>query len=299
MNLRVGIIGLGVMGKPMAQRLLAAGYPVTVWNRTASKQAPLVELGAKSATAPAEVARASDVVITMVGDGPDVKAVLEGPQGVLSEARPGLVVVDMSTIAPAVAREIEALCAPLGVAFLDAPVSGGERGAIEGALSIMVGGPEPDFRRLKPLFEALGKTITHCGPVGAGQSFKLVNQVVCGLNILAWAEGLALAEQLGLDLEQALSVLSKGSAASWMLSNLAPRAIAGDFEPGFRVKLKQKDLRIALSAAASVHQPVPGTALVNQLFASLEAAGESEQGTQALLKVMRKLGPAGREEQTG
>ncbi len=290
MQTRVGFLGLGVMGLPIALNLVKAGYPLTVYNRTAEKAQPAVAAGAKQVDSPKALAAASDVVFTMLVDSPDVREVLTRPDGLLAGAHEGLAIVDMTTTSPEAAREFAALCAEKGLEFADAPVSGGDKGAKEGTLSIMFGGSEALFERLKPLLDVLGKTVTYCGPAGNGQSVKLVNQVVCGLNLLAMAEGLAMAERLGLDLELVLKVITQGAAGSWMLSNLAPKAAKGDFSPGFKVKLQQKDLRIALSSAAALSQPLPGTALANQLFAAVEAAGGAELGTQALVLALRKLG---------
>ena len=198
MRERLGFIGLGIMGRPMASHLLKAGYSLTVWNRSSGAVDQLVEQGARRATGPAGVARHSDVVFTMVGDSPDVEQVILGPGGVLEGARPGLIIIDMTTISPEVTRRIAAKCAEKGVHMLDAPVSGGEKGAVEATLSIMVGGEQEVFDRCRPLFEILGKTIRYVGSHGMGQTVKLCNQVVCGLNILAAAEGLCLAMKAGL-----------------------------------------------------------------------------------------------------
>ncbi|HHV53832.1 MAG TPA: NAD(P)-dependent oxidoreductase [Firmicutes bacterium] len=289
----VGWIGLGIMGRPMAANLLRAGYPLTVFSRRRSSADELVAAGAVWAGSPAEVAAASEVVFTMVTDSAAVEEVVLGREGVLSGAHPGLILVDMSTIAPAMSRKIAAEAQKRGVRCLDAPVSGGEKGAREGTLSIMVGGDVETLAACRPLLEVLGKKITYVGPAGAGQTLKLVNQVVCGLNLLAMAEGLALADRAGLDLKTVLEAITGGAASSWMLENLGPKVAAGDFDPGFTVRLQQKDLRLALEMAAELAQPLPGTALVHQLFRYLEARGESEEGTQALYKVLRQPGLRG------
>jgi len=280
---------LGVMGKPMAKNLLEAGYSVTVWNRTRSKMDELLALGAKAADSPKRVAENSDVVITMLTDSPDVEEVLLGPSGVIDGAREGLVAIDMSTISPEVTRRIAEKLAKKGVKMLDAPVSGGEIGAIKGTLSIMVGGPEETFEECLPILQALGKKTTHMGPNGTGQTTKLCNQVICALNIQAVCEGLILAAKAGLDLEKLLEVVTAGAASSWMLFNLGPKMLKRDFEPGFRIRHQQKDLRLALSAAGELGLPLPATGLVHQIFRIAEAEGLSEKGTQALITAMEKL----------
>ena len=286
---KLGFIGLGVMGKPMATNLLKAGYPLTVWNRTRSKMNDLVKLGATAGESPKDVAEKSDVVITMVSDSPDVEEVVLGPSGVIEGAKPGMILIDMSTISPTVTRKIAEKLAEKDVKMLDAPVSGGDIGAKQGTLSIMVGGPKEAFDECLPILEVLGKRITYMGSNGMGQSTKLCNQVICVLNIEAVCEGLMLGAKLGLDLEKLLNVVTAGAAGSWMLSNLGPKMIKRDFEPGFRISHQQKDLRLALTAAAEVNLPLPGTALVNQMFRSAEAEGLSAKGTQALIVAMEKL----------
>ncbi|HHW09387.1 MAG TPA: NAD(P)-dependent oxidoreductase [Firmicutes bacterium] len=287
---KIGFIGLGIMGRPMAENLLKAGYELVVWNRTAAKMAPLLALGAQAGKNPADVAGKVDIVITIVGDSPDVEQVVLGPDGVLAGARPPLTLIDMTTMSPAVARKLAAACAEKGVDMLDAPVSGGEPGAIAGTLSIMVGGRAEVLERCRPVLEVLGKNIVHVGGHGDGQMVKLCNQVICGLNILATAEGLALAAKAGLDRQKVLEVVTKGAAGSWMLSNLGPKMIAGDFAPGFMVRLQLKDLRLALEAAEQMDMPLPGTALAQQLFRTVQAAGGGNEGTQAMIKALEKLG---------
>jgi len=286
---KIGFIGLGVMGKPMAKNVLAAGYPMTVWNRTRSKMDELLVIGAKGANSPKEVAENSDIVITMLTDSPDVENVLLGPSGVIEGAMKGLIVIDMSTISPEATRRIAENLAEKGVKMLDAPVSGGEIGAIKGNLSIMVGGPKETFEECLPVFQVLGKRVTHMGPNGMGQTTKLCNQVICSLNIQAVCEGLILGAKAGLDLEKLLEVVTAGAASSWLLSNLGPKMLKRDFEPGFRIRHQQKDLRLALSAAAELNLPLPGTSLVHQIFRIAEAEGLSEKGTQALIMAMEKI----------
>jgi 3-hydroxyisobutyrate dehydrogenase len=281
--MNIGFVGLGNMGRPMARNLLSGGFAVTVYGRRKPVVDEIVSAGASAAVSPREVAERSDVIITIVSDSPDVKSVVTGPDGILDGARPGAVMIDMSTISPAVTREIAEIAASRGVEYLDAPVSGGVSGAEAGTLSIMVGGKQDVFEKCLPVFQALGKHINHMGGVGMGQMTKLCNQVICVLNIEAVCEGLVLGSKAGLDLEKLLSVVTAGAAGSWMLSNLGPRMLARDFEPGFRVALQQKDLRLALAAADDLQVPLPGTSLVNQLFRSIEAAGMGELGTQALM----------------
>jgi len=286
---RIGFIGLGVMGKPMAKNLIAAEYPMTVWNRTRSKMGELLALGAKGASSPKEAAENSDFIITMLTDSPDVESILLGPNGVIDGAKKGLIVIDMSTISPGVARQIAKKLDDKGIKMLDAPVSGGEIGARNATLSIMVGGPKETFEEVLPIFQALGKKITHMGPNGSGQATKLCNQVICALNIQAVCEGLTLAAKAGLDPEKVLEVVTAGAASSWMLSNLAPKMLKRDFEPGFRIRHQQKDLRLALSAAAELNLPLPATGLVHQIFRVAEAEGLAEKGTQALIVAMEKI----------
>jgi len=284
----VAVVGLGTMGRPMAMNLMRAGYPLRVYNRTAGRTDCLA--GVYVAESPSDAAQGADVIITNVTDCAAVREVVDGEHGVLGGCASGAVVVDMSTIAPDTAREIASRCARCGVDFLDAPVTGGESGAISATLSIMVGGDPDVLERVRPVLECLGQRITRFGPVGCGQAAKLCNQIIGGLNILAVSEGLALAESLGLDQELLIQAVSTGAAGSWMLSNLGPKMLADDMAPGFRVRLHQKDLGLALDAAASVRLPLPGSALLQQLFRTAEAMGCGEDGTQSLYKVMRVLG---------
>ncbi len=286
---RVGFIGLGIMGAPMAANLLKVGFAVTVWNRSPSRTQPLLEAGAEGADSPAAVAAASEVTLSCVTNSGDVEEVALGPGGVIEGAGPGSVYIDCSTIAPATARKVAEALGRREVAMLDAPVSGGDIGARAGTLAIMVGGEAEVFERCLPVFEAMGKTIVHVGPNGAGQVVKLCNQVAGGLNLLAAAEAIGLARRAGVDPEKMLQVVSAGAAGSWMLSNLAPRAVRGDFAPGFMVDLMQKDLRLVLDEAHETHTPLPGTALVSQLFQGIQAEGRGTEGTQALVDVIAKL----------
>jgi len=228
----------------------------------------------------------------MVGDSPDVEEIALGEHGVIEGAHQRLVHIDMSTISPSVTRAIATRYAATGVELVDAPVSGGEQGAIDGTLSIMAGGREEAFERCRPLFEAMGKTIVYCGPSGSGQVVKLCNQVVVGLNNLAMSEALVLAAKAGVRPATMIEAVRAGAGSSWALHHLAPRVLAGDFRPGFKVAHQQKDLRLALELAREGSTPLPGTALVHQLFAALEADGLGEAGTQALVKALEKLANA-------
>ena len=286
---KIGFIGLGVMGKPMATNLLNAGYPLTVWNRTRSKMDDLLAKGASGAESPKEVAEKSDVVITIVTDSPDVEDIVLGPQGAIHGAYPSLVLIDMSTISPTVAQKVAKELSEKGVKMLDAPVSGGDVGAQKGTLSIMVGGPKETFDECLPILEVLGKRITHMGPNGMGQTTKLCNQVICALNIQAVCEGLMLGAKAGLDLKRLLDVVTAGAAGSWMLSNLGPKMVEGDMRPGFKIRHQQKDLRLVLQFAAELGLPLPGTALVQQMLRAAEAEGMGEKGTQAAIVAMEKL----------
>jgi 3-hydroxyisobutyrate dehydrogenase len=274
----------------MARNLMKAGYALTVWNRSRPGIEALIAEGAAEGASPKDVAGRSDIVITILGDSEDTRQVALGEQGIIEGAHEGLVHIDMSTISPSVTRSIAERHAERGIEMLDAPVSGGEQGAIDGTLSIMVGGKEQVFERCTPVFEAMGKTIVYCGPSGSGQVVKLCNQVVVGINNLAMSEALVLAAKAGVAPATMLAAVKAGAASSWALHNLAPRVLSGDFKPGFKVAHQQKDLRLALEVARNEHAPLPGTALVHQLFAALEADGLGEAGTQALVKALEKLG---------
>ena len=293
---RVGFIGLGIMGRPMVANLIGSGIVPTVWNRSQAGVDACTELGAVAAESPRAVAEASDVLVTIVTDSSDVVEVLvDGPDGDAERAAigglaSGSVVVDMSTISPAVTRLIAEQLSARGVQMLDAPVSGGDTGAKAGTLSIMVGGEAEVLERCRPILEAMGQTITHCGPNGAGQTVKLCNQVAIAGALLGVCEALALAQKSGVDAEQMLAAISAGAAGSWQLSNLGPRIAGRDFAPGFMIRLMQKDLRLALDAADDVLQPLPNTSLVHQLYYQLQAQGAGDDGTQALARVVEALG---------
>lgn len=290
--MHVGVIGTGIMGAPMARNLLKAGHDVTVSNRTRARIEPLLAAGARAGTSPAAMAGETDAIVTCLPDTPDVEDVVLRADGILAGARPGLLVIDTSTIAPGATRRLAERAAMQQVAFLDAPVSGGERGAIDGTLSIMVGGDAAAVARARPVFDAIGRTTTHMGGPGQGQMTKLVNQVVGAVTLAAVAEGVVLAEKAGLDPAAVIAAVGGGAASSWMWSNLGPRMQRRDLAPGFMVRLQQKDLRLALAAAAGVGAALPATGLVQQLLAGVEAAGGGAQGTQAIVTAIERLARA-------
>lgn len=289
MDNRVAFIGLGIMGQPMAEHLLAAGCSLTVHARTKGKAAKLVTRGAKEVASPAEAAAKSDIVFICVTDTPDVEQVILADNGIIQSARPGLVVVDHSTISPSATRRMAEKLAGRGATLLDAPVSGGDVGAKNASLSIMVGGDARTFERVEPLLKKMGTTITHCGGSGTGQLTKLVNQILVSVTNLAVSEALTFAKKNGLDLEKTVAALSGGAAGSWQLTNLGPKMIAGDFRPGFMINLQQKDLRLVLQTAEESNTSLPAASLVHQLFTAAQASGHGKDGTQALFDVIEKL----------
>jgi len=284
----LGFIGLGVMGKPMAGHLLKAGYAVVVHNRSRGKVDELVAQGAKGAASPAEVARQATVVITMLPDTPDVERVLTGPDGVLAGVQKGALVIDMSSISPVATERLAALVAEKGAAMLDAPVSGGEIGAINATLSIMVGGDEAAFNRAMPIFEAMGnrERIVHIGKSGAGQVCKVCNQVAIGGALAGVSEAFALARKAGVDAARVRAALLGGFAASKVLEVHGERMLTGNYKPGFRARLYQKDLRLANEAAAANNVAMPGTAIVTQMVNALVAAGGGDLDYAALGTVL-------------
>ena len=285
----IGFIGLGIMGRGMAQNLLKAGFPLTVWNRTRSRMDELVAAGAQAGNSPADVASQSEITITCVSDTPDVQAVILGESGAIRGAPAGSLIVDMSTISPQVTREIATSLAKANLHMLDAPISGGSEGAVNGTLSIMIGGAADQVERARPAFEAMGKTITHVGEIGAGQTVKIVNQILVVGNMLAAAEAMLVAEAGGLDLQKALQAVEAGAAGSWMLSNRAPQIFVRDFRPGFTIDLQQKDLRLALEAADQLGVPLLATSLINQLYKTLQLQGLGGEGNHALVKALENL----------
>lgn len=290
MSDRIGFIGLGIMGRPMASRLLGAGYEVTVWNRTASKAEALVQAGARRGASPRDVAARSDVTITMVADTPDVRAVILGADGVIEGVRPGAVVIDMSTISPVATREIAESLAARGASMLDAPVSGGEKGAIEGTLSIMVGGNPEVFDRVLPILRTLGQNIVYMGDHGAGQVTKACNQLVLSLTILGVAEALALARKAGVDPSRVRAALLGGFAQSRVLELHGQRMLDGQFEPGFRTRLYHKDLGIVLQTGRALGMPLLGAGLAAQLYQVAMSRGLGELDYSVLGKVVAELG---------
>ena len=285
----MGWIGTGVMGASMCGHLVAAGHDVVVTSRTRSKADDLLAAGAGWADTPAGVAEGADVVFSMVGYPADVRDVLLGADGALSTARPGAVVVDMTTSDPALAVEVASAAADRDVHALDAPVSGGDLGARNGTLSIMVGGPADVLESVRPLLSHLGTTLVHQGGHGAGQRTKLVNQVLVAGNMVAVSEALVYAHRSGLDVSQVLASVTNGAAGSWALSNLAPRVVAGDFAPGFMVDHLVKDLGLALAEAERAGLTLPGLALAHELYQALQAQGRGRDGTQSLVHAIESL----------
>ena len=295
MNERIGFIGLGIMGRPMAGHLVDAGYAVTVWNRTRSKMAPLLERGAAAADSPRDVAGRNDITITMVADTPDVRAVMLGPEGVLHGVRPGSAVVDMSTISPVATREVAGQLAARGVEMLDAPVSGGEKGAIDGTLSIMVGGKPEVFERVLPVLQRMGKQIVYLGESGAGQVTKACNQLVLSLTLLGVAEALTLAGKAGVDPAKVRAALLGGFAQSRVLELHGQRMLDHNFEPGFRTRLYHKDMGIVMETARSTGMPLLGGALAAQLYQVAVNRGLGEKDYSVLARVVANL--AGSDEE--
>jgi 2-hydroxy-3-oxopropionate reductase len=285
----IGFIGLGIMGKPMARNLIAAGLDLTVHNRSRATVDELAREGAEVAGSPAAVAGSSDVVITMLPDSPDVESVLLGPAGLLAHADPGSLVIDMSTISPDVTRSLGLEAQSRGVRFLDAPVSGGEAGARAGTLSIMVGGSPEDVDDARPVLSALGSTIARVGPVGAGQTVKAANQVLVAGTIALVSEAIMLLRASGIDTTEAFRVLDGGLAGSAVLRTKAEAMNRGDYTPGFRVDLHRKDLRIALDSARRLGVVTPVSAVVDQLLLAVSAAGKGDLDHGALLTVIEGL----------
>ena len=286
---RIGWIGTGVMGSSMCGHLLAHGYRVTVSTRTRDKASALLEAGAAWADSPSEVASMSDVVFTMVGYPSDVREVILGPDGALRTAAPGSILVDMSTSEPSLAVEIAERAQTVGVHSLDAPVSGGDVGARNAALSIMVGGPPEVFDATRPAFEVMGSTIVLQGGHGAGQHTKMMNQILIANNMVGVCEALLYAYRANLDLESVLASVSGGAAGSWSLSNLAPRMIANNMAPGFYVNHFVKDMGIALAEAGRLAIALPGLALAHQLYVALQAQGGGSDGTQSLIRALASM----------
>ena len=289
MAMKLGFIGLGIMGRPMAFNLRRAGHALWVYGRRAETMKPLVEAGATACASPQEVAANADVIFIIVSDTPDVEQIILGDKGVIHGARPGSVVVDMSTISPAATRVFAEKLAQRGVEMLDAPVSGGEVGAVNATLSIMVGGKEKTFQRVKPLFEAMGKNIVHVGDHGAGQVAKACNQIVVSMTIEGVSEALTFARRNGVDAAKVREALMGGSAGSKILEVHGKRILDNDFKPGFTVKLHQKDLRIVIEDAHKLGIGLPGAALVAQHLNALMGSGDGELDSAAIVKVVERM----------
>ena len=286
---QIGFIGLGIMGKPMSRNLLKAGHSLVVYDVVAAPVADLVAAGAARGENCGDTARRSEVIITMLPDGPDVETAVLGPSGVLEGAREGTVVVDMSSISPVVAQTVGAACAGKGVEFLDAPVSGGEPKAIDGTLAIMVGGKPEVFERVLPILQKLGASVTLTGPVGAGNVTKLANQIMVACNIAAMGEALVLATRAGLDPEVVFNAVKGGLAGSTVLNAKAPMVISRNFQPGFRINLHQKDLRNALLAAESMKVSLPVTSLVQQMLMALMNEGKGNMDHSAIVTFIEQM----------
>jgi 2-hydroxy-3-oxopropionate reductase len=285
----IGLIGLGIMGRPMARNLLKAGYPLIVHDVTRAAVDDLVAEGATAGTSPRQVAEAVDVLITMLPDSPQVREVYLGPDGAFEALRPGWLAIDMSSIAPSTARELAERAAAAGADMLDAPVSGGDKGAIAGSLSIMVGGTDAAFARAAPIFEALGKTIVHMGPAGAGQVTKVCNQVVVAVVIEAVSEALVLGAKAGVDPARIADVLQGGLAATKVLELRRSNMLGGTFDPGFRVRLHLKDLKNALDLAREIDVALPAAAGVDQLMRAMAAAGRADYDHSGLITMLEDL----------
>ena len=289
MDERIGFIGLGIMGQGMARNLLDAGAELTVWNRTRSKMDPFLEAGARGADDPADLAQKCDIIITCVSDTPDVEEVILADDGVIHGVQPGSLVIDMSTISPRATRNIARELGEREAHMLDAPISGGSEGAAEGTLSIMIGGEGDQVERAMPYFKAMGQTITHVGHHGAGQTVKLVNQILVVVNMLGVGEALLFAQAGGLDLQKTLDAVTQGAAGSWMLSNRGPQVVERDWRPGFTIDLQQKDLRLVLEAADDMGVPAMATSIVFHLYRTLQASGLGSEGNHALVKALERL----------
>lgn len=285
----IGFIGLGIMGRGMTRNLIKAGFAPYVWNRTASRMDELVSEGAHASTSPQNLATQCDIIFVCVSDTPDVEHVILGENGVIHGAKNGALVVDMSTISPQATRQIAEKLREKGVYMLDAPMSGGSEGAKNGTLSIMVGGEDEQVQRALPYFQAMGKTITHMGAIGAGQTAKLVNQILVVGNMLAVSEALLFAQAGELDLAKTIQAVGGGAGGSWMLSNRGTQAIVRDFRPGFTIDLQQKDLRLVLEAADEMGIPLLSTSLIFNLYRTLQRDGLGGEGNHGLIMALERL----------
>jgi len=285
----IGFIGLGIMGRPMARNLLKAGYPLVVHSRSRGPVDEIAKAGAKVATSPRDVAAQCDVLITMLPNSPDVEQVVLGRDGVIEGARAGLMLLDMSTISPLVSQRVGAALAQKSVQMLDAPVSGGEKGAVDGVLSIMVGGDKAVFDKALPIFQAMGKTITHLGPLGAGGFTKLANQIIVAVNLTALGEALTLAKKAGLDRELTLTALAGGLAGSKCLDQKKPNYLADTYNPGFKIDLHYKDLGLIMESARALGVPLPATAAVQELFSALRVKGRGGLDHSGVITLLEDL----------
>jgi 2-hydroxy-3-oxopropionate reductase len=286
---KIGFIGLGIMGGGMARNLLKAGFDVHVWNRTPGRMDEFGAAGALKAADPADLASRCPVVMMCVSNTPDVEAVVFGPRGVIEGAKPGSLVIDLSTISPQATRDIASRLEERGMHMIDAPVSGGSEGAAQGTLTLMVGGKGKDVERAMPFFQAIGKRITHVGDHGAGQMVKLVNQILVVGNAMAMSEALLFAKAGGLDLQKTLNAVSAGAAGSWMLSNRGPQILQRDWRPGFTIDLQQKDVRLVLAEADGLGVPALLSSMVFHLYRTLQAEGLGSEGNHALIKALERL----------
>jgi len=287
--MRVGFIGLGIMGKPMTRNLIKAGHQLAVYDLHPELVNEMAAFGATQGESAKDVAARSQVIITMVPDGPEVEAAVLGPEGALQGAKPGSIIVDMSSISPLIARKVGSACAAKGIEFLDAPVSGGEPKAIDGTLAIMVGGKQEIFNRVLPLFQTLGSSATLTGPVGAGNVTKLANQIMVAVNIAGMAEALVLATKAGLDPEVVFNAVRGGLAGSAVLNAKAPMVLSRNFKPGFRIRLHQKDLRNALATAESMKVSLPFTSLAQQILIALMNTGDGDLDHAAIAKFIENM----------
>jgi len=288
----IGFIGLGIMGRPMAKNLLKAGYSLVVRSRSRGPVDELVKAGATAAASPKDVAAQCDVLVTMLPNSPDVEQVALGPDGIIEGARRGLVYADMSTISPIVSQKVGKALEARGVAMLDAPVSGGEKGAVDGALSIMVGGDKAVFERVLPIFQAMGKTITLLGPLGFGGFTKLANQIIVAVNLTALAEALTLGKKAGLDRELLLTALAGGLAGSKCLDQKKPNYVSGTYNPGFKIDLHYKDLGLIMESARALGVPLPATAVVQELFSALRVKGRGSLDHSGVITLLEDLAGA-------
>jgi 3-hydroxyisobutyrate dehydrogenase len=289
MKMKVAFIGMGTMGAPMAMNILSAGYDVIVHNRHRDKEKPLAEKGAVRAATPAKAAEAADIVIICVSDTPDVESIILGDNGIIDSAKKETLVVDMSTISPSATRKMAATLSQKEIRMIDAPVSGGSEGAQNGTLAIMIGGDPADVEIARPVLSAMGKTITHVGPIGSGQLTKAINQIVIASTYLGVAEGMTLGLKAGLDMKKVVAAIAGGAAGSWVLDNRAAFMVKNEYPLGFRVRLHAKDLKIALEAARELGVTLPVSALVDQVESGLIGRGFGDEDVSAMARTIREM----------